>query len=188
VKNMQDRFTRRAIFIGTIEYFRNAGKLGAVLFQFPPWFHPEPGNFDYISRCRERLLPYPVAVEFQVGSWLDKYREETLKFFRERGMALVCVDEPQGLKSSVPTVYEVTSPLAVVRFHGRNQENWEKKDVSTTGKFNYLYTREELKEWVPGIQAMAKKTENLHLIFKNKHADFPIKNALMMKELLGLIS
>jgi uncharacterized protein YecE (DUF72 family) len=177
-----------AIFINTLESFRGAGKLGAVLFQFPPWFHPEPGNYDYINICRERLKPYPVAVEFQVGSWLDKYREETLKFLRERSLALVCVDEPQGLKSSVPTVHEVTAPLAVVRLHGRNRENWEKKGVSATDKFNYLYSKKELKECVPAIQAMAEKSENLHLIFKNKHADFPVKNALMMKELLGLTS
>lgn len=177
-----------AIFINTLESFRSAGKLGAALFQFPPWFHPEPRSFDYINRCRERLLPYPLAVEFQVGSWLDKHRKETLKFLRERGLTLVCVDEPQRLKSSVPPVHEVTAPLAVVRFHGRNRENWEKKGVSTTNRFNYLYTREELKECVPGIQAMAKYSEYLHLIFKNKHADFPVKNALMMKELLGLTS
>ncbi len=176
------------IFLNTLESFRSAGKLGAALFQFPPWFHPEPGNYDYINICRERLLPYPVAVEFQAGNWLDKNREETLNFFRERSLALVCVDEPQGLKSSVPAVYEVTAPFSVVRFHGRNRENWEKKGVSTTDKFNYLYTREELKECVPGIQAMADKSEYLHVIFKNKHADFSVKNALMMKELLSLTS
>ncbi len=176
------------IFIGTVASFQNAGKLGAVLFQFPPWFHPESKNFDYIGSCRERLLKYPVAVEFQVGNWLDKHREETLKFLRERGLTLVCVDEPQGLKSSVPPVYEVTAPLAVIRFHGRNKENWEKKGVTATEKFNYLYNEVELDEWIPGIHAMTKNTEKLHIIFKNKHADFPVENALMMKKLLGLTS
>ena len=103
-----------------------------MLFQFPPWFHPEPKNFDYIASCRERLSQYQVAVEFRVGSWLDKHREETLKFLREHGIALVCVDEPQGFKSSVPPVAEVTAPLAIVRFHGRNKENWESKGIPAT--------------------------------------------------------
>ena len=55
-----------------------------------------------------------------------------------------------------------------------------------TEKFNYLYSEDELKEWVPRIRAMAENTRELHVIFKNKHADFPVKNAVRMKELLGL--
>ncbi|MDP3879235.1 MAG: DUF72 domain-containing protein [Dehalococcoidales bacterium] len=174
------------IFIRTIEVFRDAGKLGAVLFQFPPWFHPEPDNFDHIGSCRERLSSYQVAVEFRVGSWLDRHREETVRFLRKRGISLVCVDEPQGFKSSVPPVREVTAPLAIVRFHGRNSENWESKCIPATERYNYLYREEELTEWVPGIRTMSENSKELHIIFKNKHADFPVKNALRMKELLGL--
>jgi uncharacterized protein YecE (DUF72 family) len=175
-----------AITLRTIEPLKNAGKLGTVLFQYPPWFHPEPKNYDYINTCRERLLAYPVSVEFQVGIWLDKHREETLSFLRERNIALVCVDEPQGLKSSVPGISEVTAPLALIRFHGRNKENWETRSIAPSGKFDYLYSEAELKEWLPGILAMAKASEKLHIIFKNKHAGFPVENAVMMQRLLGL--
>ena len=87
----------------------------------------------------------------------------------------------------MPPVAEVTATLAIVRFHGRNQENWEGKDIPATEKFNYLYREDELKEWVPRIRSMAEGTKELHVIFKNKHADFPVKNAVRMKELLGLI-
>ncbi len=175
-----------SILIRTIESFRQEGKLGAVLFQLPPWFHPEPKNFDYLSSCREKLSLYQMAVEFRVGSWLDKYREETLKFLRAHEIALVCVDEPQGFKSSVPPVAEVTSPLAIVRFHGRNKENWERKGIPATEKFDYLYHEDELKEWVPRIHTMTEASKELHVIFKNKHIDFPIQNAIQMKELLHL--
>ena len=174
------------IFIGVLESFRIAGKLGAVLFQFPPWFHPEPRNRDYIVSCRERLSEYYVAVEFRVGSWLDKHREETLQVLRKYQIALVCVDEPQGLKSSVPAVDDVTAPLAIIRFHGRNQENWERKGIPPTEKFSYLYSEAELREWVPRIRSMAEEARELHIIFKNKHVDFPVKNAMRLKELLGL--
>ncbi len=176
-----------AIFTRAIQAFQAAGKLGAVLFQLPPWFHPEPRNLDYIGSCRERLAPYRMAVEFRVGDWLDKHREETLKFLRERGIALVCVDEPQGFKSSVPPDDEATAPLGIVRFHGRNKEHWENKGIPSTEKFNYLYSENELEEWVPRIRALAGNTRELHVIFKNKHADYPIRNAARMKELLGLI-
>ncbi|MBI2980031.1 MAG: DUF72 domain-containing protein [Chloroflexi bacterium] len=174
------------ILIRTMEAFRTAGRLGAGLFQFPPWFHPEPKNFDYIARCREKLPDYQMAVEFRVGSWLEKRREETLEFLRKHGIALVCVDEPQGFKSSVPPVAEVTAPLALVRFHGRNKDNWEGKGLPSTEKFSYLYSEDELKEWVPKIRSMAEGAKELHVIFKNKHADFPVKNATQMKGLLKI--
>lgn len=174
------------IFIRAAESFQKVKKLGALFFQFPPWFYPEPRNFDYVARCRERLSKFRVAVEFRVGSWLDQHREKTLKFLRENGISLVCVDEPQGFKSSVPPVAEVTAPFAMVRFHGRNRENWERGPVDAAEKFNYLYSEDELKEWVPRLMSMAKSALELHVIFKNKHADFPVQNAIQMKKLLGI--
>lgn len=174
------------IFIGAVESLRKAERLGALLFQFPPWFHPEPRNFDYISRCHERLSQFQLAVEFRAGSWLGQHREQTLKFLREQGISLVCVDEPQGLKSSVPLVPEVTAPFAMVRFHGRNKENWERGAIDAAEKFNYLYSEDELKEWAPRVLSMAKSSRELHVIFKNKHEDFPVRNAIQMKELLGI--
>ena len=173
------------IFRQTIEAFRNKGKLGMVLFQFPSWFHPEPKNFAYIGDCRERLAPYQIAVEFRVGSWLDKHREETLAFLHEHGIALVCVDEPQGLKSSVPPVYETTAQIGLVRFHGRNRETWESSGIAADEKFRYYYREDELEVWVPRIKEMAERTRELHVIFKNKYGDFPVNNANQMKRLLG---
>jgi len=174
------------IFERTVGRFHEAGKLGAVLFQFPPWFHPEPVNYEYIAECRQRLAAFQVAVEFRVGSWLEGHGEETLGFLREQDIALVCVDEPQGFKSSVPPVAEATSRLAIVRFHGRNSRTWEKKGIPADEKFNYLYTEEELKEWLPRIQHLSQNAE-VHVIFKNKHADYPLRNVQQMQFLLSMI-
>lgn len=173
-------------FAGIVHNFDAADKLGAVLFQFPPWFHPNEENLDYIVQCRERLSPYQLAVEFRVGTWLsDVNRERTLQFLREHGLALVCVDEPQGFRSSVPPIAEVTAPLGFIRFHGRNSESWERKGLSVEDRFRYLYDEEKLKEWVPKIRRMAEKADRLHVIFKNKHGDFPIRNALQLGQMLG---
>ena len=175
------------VFVSILEAIRTAGKLGAVLFQFPPWFHPRPENFDYMAECREKLAPFRVAVEFRVGTWLDDdNREPTLGFLRKHGMALVCVDEPQGFKSSVAPIAEVTASPGFIRFHGRNRENWEGKGISTDEKFSYLYDEKELAEWVPKIRDMAEKSDELHIIFKNKHRDFPVTNAYQLSRLLGL--
>ncbi len=174
-------------FARTLETFRSAGKLGAVLFQFPPWFHPSPGNYEYIANCRRHLPGFPLAVEFRVGSWVGQERvAKTLEVLRQNQMTLVCVDEPQGLKSSVPPLAEVTAPLAIVRFHGRNKETWENQSALPDGKFDYLYGIEELLEWVPRIRGLADRSETLQVVFKNKHADNPVRNADEMKSLLGL--
>jgi uncharacterized protein YecE (DUF72 family) len=83
----------------------SAGKLGVVLFQFPPWFYPG----DDQRACEERLPQYRLAVELRHNSWLnDKNQKRTLTFLRDNDLAFVCVDEPQGFKSSVPTVTEAT--------------------------------------------------------------------------------
>lgn len=179
INELWDGFNR------TVQVIASAGKLGVVLFQFPPWFHVHQDSFDYLARCRERLSAFEVAVEFRVAGWLnDDNKETTLQFLREHGLSLVCVDEPQGFKSSVPPVAEVTAATGFVRFHGRNSENWEQKGISTDEKYKYLYSESELQEWAPKIREMADKAANLHIIFKNKYADFPVRNAQQMGRIL----
>ncbi len=165
----------------------SVGKLGVVFFQFPPWFHPGLENRDYIASLRERLPDYPLAVEFRVAGWLsDEHREETVSLLRRSNISLVCVDEPQGLPSSLPPLALVTASPAIVRFHGRNWENWEAKNLEAGERFNYLYGEAELREWLPRIRELAREADVVHLIFKNKHADYPVRNARGMQALLGL--
>jgi uncharacterized protein YecE (DUF72 family) len=173
-------------FARSVQTINSTGKLGAVLFQFPPWFHPHEENFNYVAHCRERLSQYQLALEFRVGSWLsEENRENTLSFLREHGLTLVCVDEPQGFRSSVPPVAEVTTSLGFIRFHGRNGENWERKDVSADERFRYLYDEKDLNEWIPKIRDMADKAAKLHVIFKNKYRDFPVRSARQLGQMLG---
>ena len=160
----------------------SAGKLGMVFFQFPSWFFPGNEQQGYILECKRRLPQYRIAVEFRHGSWLnDKNRERTFNFLRENDLPFVCVDEPQGFRSSVPPVIEVTSDLAVLRFHGRNAETWEKKGISTVERFNYLYSEDELKEWVLRIREMAAKARQLHVLFNNCYEDKATTNASQIK-------
>jgi len=163
----------------------SAGKLGVVLFQFPPWFYPGNEQRDYILRCKEKLPQYRIAVEFRHNSWLnEKNIERTLTFLRENNLPYVCVDEPQGFKSSMPALVEATSDIGLIRFHGRNREMWEKKEVTATQRFNYLYSEDELKEWVPRIRELATKTRQLHVLFNNCYADKATVNAGQTKLML----
>jgi uncharacterized protein YecE (DUF72 family) len=163
----------------------SAGKLGVVLFQFPPWFYPGNEHRDYILQCKEKLPQYRIAVEFRHNSWLnEKNIERTLTFLRENGLSYVCVDEPQGFKSSMPPLAEATSDIGLIRFHGRNRETWERKGITATERFNYLYREEELKEWLPKVRELAAKTQQLHVLFNNCYADKAVVNAQQIRLML----
>jgi len=153
-------------------------KLGVVLFQFPPWFYPGSQQLDYILMCKEKLPQYRAAIEFRNNVWLSvKNRARTFDFLRRNDLPFVCVDEPQGFKSSVPAVAETTSDIGLIRFHGRNSETWEKKDTSPAERFNYLYTEEELRPWASTIKDLAKQTTQMHVLFNNCHQDKAVVNA-----------
>lgn len=163
----------------------SSGKLGVVLFQFPPWFYPGNQQRDYILTCKERLPQYTIAVEFRHNSWVNgKNVERTLNFLRDNNLPFVCVDEPQGFKSSVPIIVEATSDIALIRFHGGNRETWEKKGISVTERFNYLYSEEELREWVPRVKELASKTRQLHVLFNNCYHDKAVLNARQVRLML----
>lgn len=163
----------------------SAGKLGTVLFQFPPWYFPGDEQREYILSCRERLPQYRIAVEFRHQSWVnEKNSERTFAFLRDNGLPYVCVDEPQGFKSSVPPVTQATSDISLVRFHGRNRATWEKQGLTATERFNYLYTGDELRDWAPRIRDLAGKTRQCHVLFNNCHEDKAVVNGRQMRILL----
>jgi uncharacterized protein YecE (DUF72 family) len=160
----------------------SAGKLGVVLFQFPPWYHPGNEQRDYILSCKERLRQYRIAIEFRQNSWLnEKNNERTLAFLRDNNLPFVCVDEPQGFRSSVPPVAEITSDISLVRLHGRNKDTWEKQGIGPAERFNYLYSEAELREWSPKIKELADKTKQCHVLFNNCYEDKAVANARQMR-------
>ena len=118
----------------------SAGKLGAVFFQFPQYFTNRRDNREFLDALPGRLPDYQIAVEFRHHSWLDgDSADKTFKQLERLGLAYVAVDEPQGFKSSVPPVLVATADLAVLRMHGHNAENWERKGISAAERFKYLY-------------------------------------------------
>lgn len=164
----------------------SAGKLGAVFFQFPPWFRPRGDTRRYLRELRERLPDYEVAVEFRHSSWMDSEgdRSRTLSLLESAGLAYVCVDEPQGFETSVPPVLSTTSDLAVIRFHGHNAETWTARDISPAQRFRYLYSEEELAEWAPKVRELAEDARETHVVFNNCYRDYGVRNARQLAVLL----
>ena len=164
----------------------SAGKLGAVLFQFPQWFVISRKNKEYIAECAERLKDFRIAVEFRHRTWLEeRNREETLSFLEEHDLPFVCVDMPQGFDSSLPPISAATAKdLAMVRFHGRDPAQWKKKNVTAAERFRYEYSREELQEWVPKVKDLAESARETHVLMNNCYQDYAVRSARDLGALL----
>jgi uncharacterized protein YecE (DUF72 family) len=166
----------------------DAGKMGAVLFQFPPWFTKNRANVAYVTALTERLPGHRLAVEFRGGGWMsdEGHAASTLALLEKAGLAYVSVDEPQGFASSTPPVAAATADLGYVRLHGRNAATWDKATRAASDRFNYLYTDDELAEWVPRVRALAEETTMLHVLFNNNYQDVGVRNARQMAALLDM--
>ena len=166
---------------------KRTNKLGVLVFQFPPWFQYKTANLDYILNCKELMSGLTVAVEFRHGSWLTSdHMDSILKLFRMNQLTYITADEPQyGNLATVPFLPNVTTDIAYFRFHGRNKENWLKKGIETSLRFAYLYSDEELKEFVPSIQVVDKRAKVTYAMYNNCYGGFAMKNALRLKEILA---
>ncbi|GHD84846.1 DUF72 domain-containing protein [Streptomyces naganishii] len=170
-------------FAEAIGPLRDGGRLGSVLFQFPPWFRPGAPAGEFLAQCAERTAKWPVSVEFRHPAWWrEEQADATATLLRGHGFAAVAVDMAQTLPSSVPPVTPVTSPrLGVVRFHGRSTA-WGAG--SKEDRFRYEYADAELAEWVPRLRALAARVERLHVLFNNCCADAAVRAAERMRALL----
>jgi uncharacterized protein YecE (DUF72 family) len=170
-------------FLGALEPLREAGKLGLLLFQFPPWFTVRHANKQHLLEVAERCQPLRIAVELRHRSWFaGDNATETLDFLRQHHLPYVCVDMPQGYPSSVPPIVAATSDLAVIRFHGHS-EHWTSRDIQE--KYGYLYPEQELRSWVPRLTRLAGQATSTHVLMNNCRGDAAQVNAAQLRELLG---
>jgi len=153
-------------------------KLSCVLAQFPYGFFPNRENFDYLERFKGEMVDIPLVFEFRNQTWL---KEGTFQFLERNGVGFCIVDEPK-LPKLMPYLPRVTSEVGYFRFHGRNT-NWF--NAPTSVRYDYLYSEGELKEFIPDIQDISKKTAKTLLFFNNCHAGSAAKNAAQMAKLLN---
>jgi uncharacterized protein YecE (DUF72 family) len=165
-------------FKDSIAPFWDKNRLGTILLQFPQSFHYTPDSRTYLDSLIKRFQPFPVCVEFRQDEWL---RNSVYAALQERNAGFVCVDEPT-LKGLLPPVVVRTSNIGYIRFHGRNRSKWYTGD--TKDRYDYLYTEDELKEWLPKIHTLAEQTEKIFIFFNNHKKAQAITNARMMIDLL----
>lgn len=174
------------MFTSALRPLADAGKLGAILFQFPHWFAASRQNVAYLRELAERSPAQP-AIEFRGAGWMKEDKQErTLDLLRDIGATYVVVDEPQGFTTSVPPVVACTSPdLAMIRFHGHNAKTWEKRGITAAERFRYLYSDDELRRWVAPARELAGEARQLHVLMNNCYANYGVRNAGQFAGLLG---
>jgi uncharacterized protein YecE (DUF72 family) len=174
-----------ALFLEALEPLSVEGKLGLILMQFPPYFTANAANRDYIVSSLGLLAPHKVAVEFRHVSWVEPDTvRSTLDLLTSLGAAYVCVDEPRlPARNVLPPLTHVTAEYAYVRFHGRNAATWNKRSGSAAERFKYLYSLEELGEWVEPVRRMTEQASTTYLMFNNCFADYAPRNAQQMLSL-----
>lgn len=175
-----------ARFRALLEPLVAAGRLGAVVCQFPAWFVRSRENVAELERLAARWHDVPLAVEFRHATWLaEQSRAHTLDLLRRSSLSYVCVDEPP-VAGAVPPVVAVTNPkLAIVRFHGRNSGAWSKRGASVHERFDYLYSTAELTPWISSMAELAAEAESVHGSFNNCVRDYAVLNAKELSVLCG---
>lgn len=178
-------------FLHSIEPVIEAGKLKAVLFQYPPWFDCTRRNVDALRYAKERMGDLPVGLEFRNQTWFTpQMHDKTLRFMEQEGWFHSIADEPQAGVGSVPVVLQATHrDLTIVRFHGRNLQGWKKTDEQQNWRdvrYLYQYSEEELLEWKDWLAKLQGETDELCLLFNNNSGGHAALNAKEMMALLGI--
>ena len=162
------------LFAGGLAPLRDAGRLEALLFQFPWSFRNEPRNRDWLDALAEAFAGWPVAIEVRHDSWTDE-------FFRERELIFCNIDQPR-LNHCLPLTAIATAATGYYRLHGRNAKNWFREQQDAYGgRYDYLYSEAELDELLPQIRRVAERTKKTFVIFNNHKDAKAFANALQLK-------
>jgi len=164
------------------EVLRAAGKLGAVLLQFPFSFHRTRENVAYLGKLLQRFADYPLVVEVRHASWNVG---ESYRLLRERGVGFCNIDQPIVGRSLEPSA-EATAPIGYVRLHGRRYDTWftDDAEVPQHERYNYLYRASELEPWAGRIQDVARDASDVYVITNNHYQGKAVVNAL---ELIAML-
>lgn len=159
----------------------DAGRLGAVLVQFPWSFRRTPENRQWLARIADAFDGLPLAVELRHATWDTPAVYTAL---RERGIAFCNIDQPI-FKDSIAPSEHVTAPVGYVRLHGRNAADWFREGAGRNDRYNYLYSAEELTPWVDRIKAMKKLVNEIYVVTNNHFAGQAVVNALEMQHAIA---
>jgi len=158
-------------FLDALAPLRDTGKLGGILFQMPPYVVWKPSSLDYLEWANDQLGDDRMLFEPRHRSWFEEdVRKELLRWLEERKIAWVVVDAPKVDAKNVPeTLVATTTPVAYVRFHGRNAGTWNSRGGSAAQRFDHLYGEDELREWIGPLRELSSASEEAYAFFNNNN-------------------
>ena len=173
-------------FRASLEPLELSGKLRGILLQYHPRFVKSAEAKAELAGVRELLEPLVPLVEFRHRSWLEEdERADTFAFLERNGLAYVSVDAPRTRASNVvPPVAAATHAVAYVRFHGRNAKTWNIRSEKSWQRFDWMYSAEELAEWVDDLGRLADQADEVYALFNNNRDDFAPRSAMILRGLL----
>jgi len=158
-----------------------AGRLGALLLQFPHSFHRSPAALERLERLFEHAVGWPLCVEVRHASWRP---DEVAAWLAERGVAWCLVDQPQAARSALEPLPRVTAAFGYARLHGRNVSNWFRADAGRDARYDYLYGADELDALAALIRGMAGHAPQIFAVQNNHFRGQALVNALQLRRLL----
>jgi uncharacterized protein YecE (DUF72 family) len=165
-------------YLKAIEPLLVAGRLEAVLFQFPYSFQYTPDNRRYLDKLLAYFKGVPTAVEFRKADW---YTANVIDGMKSRSVPLVSLDLPE-LPKLPPCMDAVTSPLFYIRLHGRNKEAWWGDDDHA--RYDYMYSDGEIEAWADRIKRIMEQVERILVYFNNHPFGKAVRNAQTLEKIL----
>jgi uncharacterized protein YecE (DUF72 family) len=169
------------VFKRGIEPIAAAGRLAALLIQFPWSFANTPDNVRYLTALFAMFAGYPMALEVRHSSW---DAPEFFSLLRERGVVYCNIDQPVIGKSLKPSAIATTKAFSYVRLHGRNGKDWFRKGAGRDDRYNYLYAKDELGEWVDRIKQLSNGSDRIFVVTNNHYRGQALANALQIKNMV----
>ena len=160
---------------------REAGLLGALLVQFPQSFHWTPANRTRLGRLLDAALDWPIVVEVRHVSWDN---DHAAAWLRERNVGFCSIDQPGAGGQTAPFRPRVTSPVAYVRLHGRNEARWFDPEAGRDARYDYLYSLDALRPVAAAARRMGSTADALYVIANNHFRGQAFSNALQLKHLI----
>lgn len=157
-----------------------AGKLGAVLIQFPWSFKRSDENRTWLGDVVSAFREFPLVVEIRHESWNVPHFYESLI---EQGVGFVNIDQPLFKRSIKPSAV-VTSPTGYIRVHGRNYKEWFREEANVRERYDYLYSPEELAPWAARTEEIAQHAEDIYVVTNNHNLGKAAVNALQLESML----
>lgn len=163
-----------------VQPLAEAGRLGCLLAQFPWSFRNVPENRDWMDTVLTAFSEYPLAVEVRHASWNVP---EVYEYLQKKHAAMCNIDQPMYRDSIAPADI-MTARIGYVRMHGRNHENWFRKDADRNDRYDYLYSSNELDPWIETIKRMQDVAETVYVITNNHYRGQAVVNAFEIEHML----